>query len=60
MIPNSLLAQLKTEGRLIIPQGTKNAQELQLISKDAHGEIRKRSLGAVHFVPLIGEQGWEG
>ncbi len=58
-IPNSLLTQLKTGGRLIIPQGTKDSQELKLITKDAHSEIRKRSLGAVHFVPLIGEEGWK-
>ncbi|MDD4334254.1 MAG: protein-L-isoaspartate(D-aspartate) O-methyltransferase [Desulfotomaculaceae bacterium] len=59
VMPKSLLEQLKIGGRLVIPLGTRNSQELLLISKDMHGDIKKRSLGAVRFVPLIGDEGWE-
>ncbi len=59
VMPKSLLEQLKIGGRLVIPVGTRNSQELLLISKDKHGDIKKRNLGAVRFVPLIGDEGWD-
>ncbi|MDD4766619.1 MAG: protein-L-isoaspartate(D-aspartate) O-methyltransferase [Desulfotomaculaceae bacterium] len=57
--PKSLLEQLNMGGRLVIPLGTRDSQELLLISKDMHGDIKKRNLGSVRFVPLIGDEGWE-
>lgn len=59
VIPKSLIEQLKTGGRLVIPLGTRNIQELLLVQKDMHGNIQERNLGAVRFVPLIGDEGWE-
>jgi protein-L-isoaspartate(D-aspartate) O-methyltransferase len=58
-IPKSLLDQLDIGGRLVIPLGDRNTQELILINKDMDNIIVQRSIGAVRFVPLIGEEGWE-
>ena len=52
-IPPPLLDQLKPGGRLIVPVGPRFAiQQLQLIEKDATGEIRSRNVSPVMFVPL--------
>lgn len=58
VIPRSLMEQLDIGGRMVIPLGDKNIQELILINKDMDGIIKERSLGAVRFVPLIGDEGW--
>jgi protein-L-isoaspartate(D-aspartate) O-methyltransferase len=58
-IPKSLLDQLDIGGRLVIPLGDRNTQELILINKDMDNIIVRRSIGSVRFVPLIGEEGWE-
>ena len=58
VIPESLLDQLKPGGRLVIPLGTMNTQELLLLTKDMNGDVRERNLGSVRFVPLIGDEGW--
>jgi protein-L-isoaspartate(D-aspartate) O-methyltransferase len=29
------------------------------VAKDEHGLLQQSDLGAVRFVPLIGEQGWK-
>ncbi len=59
VVPKPLLEQLKNGGRLVIPLGTRDSQELLLISKNIHGDVKRRSLGAVRFVPLIGHEAWE-
>jgi len=54
-IPSSLIKQLKEGGRLIIPLGsTIFHQTLTLATKD-NGEINMEQMGAVAFVPMIGE-----
>jgi protein-L-isoaspartate(D-aspartate) O-methyltransferase len=56
-IPTPLLQQLKPGGKLVIPVGAKNGyQELLLVEVDESGEIRKRSVLPVRFVPLTREQ----
>lgn len=57
-IPNSLVEQLSKGGHLVIPVGTKSVQELYQIEKLDEGELDKKSLGRVRFVPLLGEEGW--
>ncbi|NLI11864.1 MAG: protein-L-isoaspartate(D-aspartate) O-methyltransferase [Peptococcaceae bacterium] len=57
-IPDSLIKQLKPGGRMVIPAGPKNYQQLTLVKKDAAGEIHSESIGTVVFVPLIGKEGW--
>lgn len=51
-IPSTLLSQLAEDGRLIIPVGSEDAQQLQLIQmKDGRPEIQLREL--CRFVPLL-------
>ena len=57
-IPVKLLAQLKNGGRMVIPVGD-FVQYLYVVDKDEYGRVTKRSWGAVRFVPLIGEEGFE-
>ena len=58
-IPPSLIAQLRSGGRLVMPVGAPGAvQRLVAIIKGRHGECHRRDLGAVRFVPLIGDEGW--
>lgn len=57
-IPEPLVAQLADPGRLVIPVGEQNHQELRLVTKK-DGQIREEVLEWVRFVNLIGEYGWE-
>jgi protein-L-isoaspartate(D-aspartate) O-methyltransferase len=58
-VPESLKRQLAQGGRLIIPVGGREtAQELLKITRKSATEYEEESLGAVRFVPLIGDQGW--
>jgi protein-L-isoaspartate(D-aspartate) O-methyltransferase len=59
VIPESLLAQLKIGGRLVIPVGDQpRAQELVRIVRTGAHEFDRKSLGRVQFVPLVGTEGW--
>lgn len=58
VVPEVLLEQLATGGRMIIPVGDRSFQELYVYDKTASG-IEKRSEGGVVFVPLIGNHGWK-
>jgi protein-L-isoaspartate(D-aspartate) O-methyltransferase len=52
-IPPPLLQQLKPGGKLVIPVGAdRGYQELLLVEVDEHGDIEKRSVLPVRFVPL--------
>ncbi len=52
-IPPQLLQQLKIGGRLVIPLGTKNIQQMILIEKFSENEFKKSSHGNFIFVPLL-------
>jgi len=53
-VPDALLSQLKTDGRLVIPVGQEYAtQRLMRIDKDSEGNIETRSMLPVAFVPLV-------
>ena len=54
-IPPGLVAQLAEGGRLVIPVGDREAQELLVVTKRGEG-LRRRSLGGCRFVPLIGAE----
>lgn len=58
-IPEPLIDQLADPGRLIIPVGNQDVQELQLLTK-VGGEVQVENLASVRFVDLIGEHGWRG
>jgi protein-L-isoaspartate(D-aspartate) O-methyltransferase len=57
-IPEPLVAQLADPGRLVIPVGEQDHQELRLVTKK-DGVIQEEVLEWVRFVNLIGEYGWE-
>jgi protein-L-isoaspartate(D-aspartate) O-methyltransferase len=57
-IPDSLIAQLENNGKLIMPVGDLHIQELILISKSEKG-LRRKNLGGCQFVPLKGKEGWQ-
>lgn len=56
-IPHPLLDQLNDPGRLVIPVGTMDDQDLQVVYKHG-GKLDRRSATMCRFVPLRGEQGW--
>jgi protein-L-isoaspartate(D-aspartate) O-methyltransferase len=57
-IPEPLMEQLAEGGRLVIPVGDSLGQDLLKIRKGG-GEPLTEDLGAVRFVRLVGEYGWE-
>ena len=60
-VPESLKAQLKIGGRLVIPVGrTAKAQELLRVTRTSDDEYRSENLDEVRFVPLVGQEGWSG
>ena len=56
-VPQSLIVQLAIGGRLVLPVGSRDLQELVLIHKDETG-VRQVRLDGCAFVPLIGEEGF--
>jgi protein-L-isoaspartate(D-aspartate) O-methyltransferase len=57
-VPEPLLAQLKIDGRLVIPIGeTRESQRLVRVIRTEKGYTREDH-GACAFVPLIGHYGW--
>jgi protein-L-isoaspartate(D-aspartate) O-methyltransferase len=56
-VPSSLVEQLSPGGRLVMPVGDAD-QHLLKVTKRADGTTIREDLGAVRFVPLIGEEGW--
>jgi protein-L-isoaspartate(D-aspartate) O-methyltransferase len=57
-VPQPLLAQLAEGGRIIIPVGDADNQELQLIEKHA-GKFSTRTMEGCRFVPLVGHHAWQ-
>jgi len=59
-IPPALLGQLRVGGRLVIPVGEdRESQRLVRAVRRGEDHFEYEELGAVKFVPLIGEAGWE-
>jgi protein-L-isoaspartate(D-aspartate) O-methyltransferase len=56
-VPQPLIDQLSEGGRLVIPVGSAERQELLRIVK-REGRTTNRSLYACRFVPLLGRYGW--
>jgi protein-L-isoaspartate(D-aspartate) O-methyltransferase len=59
LLPDELVNQLATGGRMVIPIGSPNMQVLTLITKTDHGEINMDKVELVRFVELKGRYGWE-
>ena len=56
-VPQSLLEQLSDKGRMVIPVGPPQAQELRLVRKQ-EGRVIAKVLEGCRFVPLIGVEGY--
>src|SRR5689334_18225144 len=58
-VPKALVEQLAPGGCIVMPLGSPDAvQHLVRVTKNADGSLQQSDLGAVRFVPLIGEEGW--
>jgi protein-L-isoaspartate(D-aspartate) O-methyltransferase len=53
LIPPPLLQQLKPGGRMVIPCGLAEQQQLTLVEKDLDGRVETKEALAVLFAPLI-------
>jgi protein-L-isoaspartate(D-aspartate) O-methyltransferase len=58
-VPQPLLDQLAEGGRMIIPVGDREGQQLELLVKQG-GRVRSQALLDCSFVPLVGQEGWPG
>jgi len=56
-IPEPLLAQLADPGRLVMPVGGQDVQDLQVVEK-RDGGMTIQTIEQVRFVDLIGAYGW--
>lgn len=57
-IPEPLVDQLADPGRLVIPVGEQDVQDLQLVIKQ-EGEVQISTIEQVRFVNLVGVHGWQ-
>jgi protein-L-isoaspartate(D-aspartate) O-methyltransferase len=57
-VPQPLLTQLAEGGRMILPVGDADHQELRLIEKQGTAFV-KSALEGCRFVPLVGHHGWQ-
>ena len=58
-VPDVLLQQLAVGGRIVMPVGEPHeVQKLIKVTRTGEDEYEQEELGAVRFVPLIGQHGW--
>ncbi len=57
-VPEPLVAQLATGGRLVIPVGTARRQRLLVVRRLPNGRTRTEDAGEVAYVPLVGRFGF--
>ena len=57
-LPPSLFAQLREAGRMVIPVGTTETQQLQFVRKQ-NGHPCISVLAGCRFVPLVGREGYK-
>jgi protein-L-isoaspartate(D-aspartate) O-methyltransferase len=58
-VPAELVAQLSIGGRLVVPVGDRDGQELLIVTRLQDGTRVQRD-GPCRFVPLVGPGGWPG
>jgi protein-L-isoaspartate(D-aspartate) O-methyltransferase len=56
-VPPALKAQLAENGRLVVPVGTADMQQLVIVDRSG-GDFVERHGAACVFVPLVGRHGW--
>jgi protein-L-isoaspartate(D-aspartate) O-methyltransferase len=57
-IPDALVNQIRTGGRLVVPVGNQHTQELLKIDR-SNNNFQQTNLGGCRFVKLVGEHGWK-
>ncbi len=57
-VPARLVEQLAEGGRLVVPVGDRENQQLLLLQKSP-GRLLTRIINECRFVPLVGEHGWK-
>ena len=57
-VPDELREQLAIGGRLVIPVGSRQEQQLLVVERRSATDWRDKSDGPVVFVPLVGAGGW--
>ena len=57
-VPQALVDQLADGGRMLIPVGSRDIQELVLVRKDGLAVTEEKVGGEVRFVPLLGRFAW--
>lgn len=57
-VPQALVEQLKTGGRLVIPVGDSKSQKMLRLTKKEGNKLVKETFDNFSFVPLKGEHGW--
>ncbi len=60
LIPPALLQQLKPRGKLVLPAGPPDAQQLMLVERDAAAKLTSRTILPVRFSELEEQGPWEG
>ena len=60
-VPQALMDQLAVGGKLVIPVGDRNQQEMRVVERTGPSatEFRETVHGLFRFVPLVGVQGWQ-
>jgi protein-L-isoaspartate(D-aspartate) O-methyltransferase len=58
-VPKALADQLADGGRMLIPVGTRDLQELMLVQKTGFVVTEEAVGGEVRFVPLLGRFAWD-
>ena len=53
LIPGPLISQLKRGGRMVVPAGIAEAQQLLVVEKDDSGRARTREIIPVRFSALM-------
>jgi protein-L-isoaspartate(D-aspartate) O-methyltransferase len=59
-IPEELVKQLKNGGKMVIPVGHNDIQEMILLDKTVDGQVNTKKLGTFRFVPMLSEKEWKG
>lgn len=57
-VPKALVDQLADGGRMLIPVGSRDIQELVLVKKSGFAVTEEKVGGEVKFVPLLGRFAW--
>ena len=55
-VPQALLEQLSSNGRMVIPVGPPKMQDLLLITKDGSDHIKRQIITKVSFVELVNDE----